>query len=446
MEPDLSGKTVAVVGAGRSGVAAARFLAAAGARVRLTDAGRPELPRLPGVELFLGGHPEACFAGVDEVVLSPGVPRRHPVVQGLLARGVPVVGEVELAFRHSRRPWLAVTGTNGKSTTVAWLHAILEGAGEAAVLGGNIGTPAVEVACDGATGPCVVELSSFQLESIATLRPRVAVLLNVTPDHEDRYPDFDAYRAAKLRIFENQGPGDTGIVCRDDPALAEAAAGRLGFALAPRPGAQAWVEGGWVRVETERFCGRLLPAAEIALPGRHNQANALAAALAALAWGVTPEAVAAGLARFRGLPHRGEVVAEAAGVRYVDNSKATNVGAVAAVLAGYGPGEVVLVAGGSSKGADFAPLRGPVARACDRVLLIGETAPALAAALAGCCPVEVAETLERAVARAREVARPGQTVLLAPACASFDQFTGYAHRGRRFAELAAAGGRRPPAE
>jgi len=436
--PDLSGQTYAVIGAGRSGVAAARFLARAGATVRLTDAGEPALPELPGVELVLGGHPEGCFAGVDEVILSPGVPRRAPVVAGLIARGISVIGEVELAYRHTDRPLLAVTGTNGKSTTVAWLHAMLRAAGEKASLGGNIGTPLIEACFDGEPGPCVVELSSFQLESIVRFRPRIAALLNLSPDHEDRYPDGAAYSAAKRRIFENQGAGDVGIVNLDDPALAPLAVGRLGFSVAGGPGGAAWIDGGTVRVETAPFAGRLVDTAEMALTGRHDLANGLAAALMALAWGAPPEAVAATLRTFTGLTHRGEVVAERGGVRFADNSKATNVGAVEAVLASFGDGEVLLIAGGSSKGGGFETLRPAVARACSHALLIGETAPELAAALAGSCTVEEVGELAEAVACGAALARPGQTVLLAPACASFDQFANYGERGDRFAALARA--------
>jgi len=436
--PDLSGRTYAVIGGGRSGVAAARFLAGAGARVRLTDVGTPKLTELPGIELFLGGHPAACFAGVDEVVLSPGVARRAPVVRALLDRGISVIGEVELAYRHTNRPLLAVTGTNGKSTTVAWLYAMLQEAGMRPSLGGNIGTPLIEALADGEPGPCVVELSSFQLESIVHFRPRVAGYLNLSPDHEDRYPDAGAYGAAKARIFENQQAGDSGVVNLDDPSLAPLVAGRWAFSVAGRAGAAGRVEAGALWVETDRFTGRLIDTRAMALGGRHDQANGLAAALMALAWNAEPAAVATVLARFTGLTHRGEVVAEHGGVRFADNSKATNVGAVETVLASFGDREVVLIAGGSSKGGGFAQLRPAVARACSHCLLIGQTAPALAAALAGCCTVEIVGALGEAVARAACLARPGQTVLLAPACASFDQFANYADRGARFAAFARA--------
>lgn len=434
--PDLSGRTVAVIGAGRSGVAAARFLAAAGAAVRLTDAGRPRVGELPGVELFLGSHPDACFAGVNEVVLSPGVPRAACVVQALLARDLPVIGEVELAYRHTDRPLLAVTGTNGKSTTVAWLYAMLKASGAEVSLGGNIGTPLIEACFDGAAGPCVVELSSFQLESIVRFRPRIGALLNVTPDHEDRYPDLAAYTAAKARIFENQQAGDVGIVNLDDATLAPWAAGRLGFTVAGAPHAAARVEAGALWVETPAFTGCLVEVGEMALGSRHDQANGLVAALMALAWGAAPAAVATSLRGFTGLTHRGEVVAERDGVRFADNSKATNVGAVETVLASFADGEVVLIAGGSSKGGGFEALRPAVARTCTHVLLIGETAPEIAAALAGPCVVEEVGEMAAAVARAARLARPGQTVLLAPACASFDQFVNYGARGDRFAALA----------
>jgi UDP-N-acetylmuramoylalanine--D-glutamate ligase len=433
--PDLTGRTYAVIGAGRSGVAAANFLARAGATVRLSDQAAREVVVEPGVERFFGGQAAAAFLGAEEVVLSPGVPRGGPLVRGLLARGVPVIAEVELAWRHSRRPILAVTGTNGKSTTATLLHAMLVAAGEDAVLGGNIGTPLIDVACDGGTGPCVAELSSYQLESIVDLAPRVACLLNVTPDHEDRYPDTAAYLAAKARIFANQGAGDTGVVSLDDPLLAPLAAGRRGFSTAGRIGAAARLEGGWLRFDTPGFTGSLIEAAAMALAGLHNVENGLAAGLCAFAWGAPAAAVAEALHTCTGLAHRGEVVAARDGVAFADNSKATNVGAVSRVLEGFAPGEVVLIAGGSSKGAGFTALRPQVERTVAHLLLIGATAERLATDLAGCCPIEQAGTMAVAVARAVAIARPGQTVLLAPACASFDQFSGYAQRGDTFRAL-----------
>jgi UDP-N-acetylmuramoylalanine--D-glutamate ligase len=433
--PDLSGRTYAVIGAGRSGVAAASFLARAGAAVRLTDREAPAVTVEPVVELFLGGHAAGAFAGVDEVVLSPGVPRDSSLVQGLLAQGMPVIGEVELAWRHSRRPILGVTGTNGKSTTVTLLHTMLVAAGEDAVLGGNIGTPLIDVACDGGTGPCVAELSSYQLESIVDFAPRIACLLNVTPDHEDRYPSLAAYLAAKARIFANQGEGAVGIVSRDDPHLAALTVGRLGFTAAGGCEAAAWVEDGWLRFATATFAGPLVEVAALGLRGPHNVENCLAAGLAAFAWGVPPEAVATTLRAFTGLTHRGEVVAHRRGVAFADNSKATNTGAVSRVLEGYGDSAVVLIAGGSSKGGGFTDLRPQVGRAVRHLLVIGATAERLAADLAGCCPIERAGTLEVAVARAAAIARPGDTVLLAPACASFDQFCNYEHRGETFRAL-----------
>jgi UDP-N-acetylmuramoylalanine--D-glutamate ligase len=433
---DLSGRAYAVIGAGRSGVAAASFLARAGAEVRLTDRDVPAVTVEPAVELFFGGHAAGAFAGVDEVILSPGVPRGSPLVQGLLAQRVPVISEVELAWRHSRRPILGITGTNGKSTTVTLLHAMLAAAGEDAVLGGNIGTPLIEVACDGGTGPCVAELSSYQLESIVEFAPHLACLLNLTPDHEDRYPDLAAYLAAKARIFANQGAGAAGIVSLDDPHLGGFTAGRLGFTTAGGRDAAAWVEDGWLHFATKAFSGALVEVAALGLRGPHNVENCLAAALAAFAWGAPPEPVASTLRTFTGLAHRGEIVASYRGVAFADNSKATNTGAVARVLEGYGVGEVVLIAGGSSKGGGFTDLRPQVRRAVRHLLVIGATAERLAADLAGCCPIEQAGTLEVAVVRAAAIARPGDTVLLAPACASFDQFRSYEHRGETFRALA----------
>ncbi len=430
---------VLVVGLGASGRAAAHLAAADGSRVVVTDL-RPEaelaaalegLPPLDG--LFAGGHPEACLEGVELVVASPGVEAGAPLLAAAGDRGIPVLTELEFAWLHRpEAPLAAVTGSNGKSTVTALTAHVLREAGFRAAAGGNLGPPASELVLRGGWECWVLEVSSFQAELLTALRPRVALLLNLSQDHLERHPTMEAYLEAKLRLFARQGPGDAAVLSGDDPRVAAAPvrARRLLFSL-EHP-ADAWLDGDILRLGG----AELLPASELPLAGRHNAANALAAALAARELGAPVEALAPALATFRGLPHRHVTVHEAGGVRWVDDSKATNVGATLAALSGYPEGTVHLILGGLAKGQDFAPLVPAVRRAARRVYLIGRDAATLAAALEGAAPLEHCGTLERAVERARAAARPGDTVLLAPACASFDQFRDYGERGDVFARLA----------
>jgi UDP-N-acetylmuramoylalanine--D-glutamate ligase len=431
-----------VVGLGSSGVAAAALLVRQGWRVTANDrAGAAELgdrtAQLPaGVEVVLGGHPESLLDSVALVVASPGVPAGLPLLAQARRRGIEVIAELELAFRAlADTPLLAVTGSNGKTTGTALLGAILEAAGWNAGVGGNIGHPASALALEGGFDALVWEVSSFQLEGCTTLRPRVGVLLNLSPDHLDRHASLDAYLAAKARLLARQQGDDVAVLNADDPVVAGLAvpARAAFFSLRDRRAAACLVDDRLV------LDGHpLLPRARLPLPGEHNVANALAAALAAARAGVPRTAIAAALERFPGLPHRHALVAEVGGVSFVDDSKGTNIGATAAGLAGYPPGTVHLILGGLGKGQDFASLAEAAAGRVAAAYLIGEAADEIARALGSRVPVEQCGTLVEAVRRAAAAARPGDTVLLSPACASFDQFRDYAHRGDEFARLARA--------
>jgi UDP-N-acetylmuramoylalanine--D-glutamate ligase len=428
------GVRAAVVGAGASGRSAARLLRARGAAVTMLDDRQERLRDLPdGVR---GRALEA--AAVDEaelVVLSPGVPRARAELGAAVAGGR-LVGEVELASWLVSVPLVGITGTNGKSTTTALVGHGLREAGCRAFVGGNLGTPLSELALSGEeVDVAVVEVSSFQLESVETARFRIGVWLNVQPDHLDRYPSFDAYVAAKARLFSRIEPGGLAVAFADDPRVAQAGRGAprarwFGTDLQGRPGTSLEPAGGARRGE-ERYA-----IDGPGLLGPHNRENAAAAIEALRELGVSPPAVQAGLSSFTGLPHRLALVHEGGGVRWYDDSKATNVAAAAtAVRAMERP--TVLIAGGKDKGGSWAPLveaarTGPVTQ----VLAIGASAATVEAAFRGTVPVEAVGTLGAAVARARALAEPGAAVLLAPACASFDQFASYAARGEAFARLA----------
>lgn len=440
-------RRVAVYGLGLSGAAAARLLRRHGVTVVGLDAqplGELDLGELaldPRLDLWVGEEPEELPAGIDALVLSPGVPPDRPLVADARRRGVPVVAEVELAFPLLDGPVAAITGSNGKSTTTALTGAILRSAGIAAEVCGNIGAP-LSGLVEGAPGRAfVVELSSFQLEATDRFRPRAATLLNLAPDHLDRYRGLDDYLAAKRRIFLRQGPDDVAVLNADDPASAASptAARRRLFS---RRGAVA--DGCFVRdgrvIEadpggTER---ELFARADLPLAGEHNLENAMAAALLARALGAAPEAVRDGVRAFTGLPHRMQLVAESGGVAWYDDSKGTNAAATARSLEGLPDGRVHLILGGRAKGEDPAALCAEVAAKARCVYLIGEAAGELERGLSGAAPLERSGTLERAVAAAAACAEPGDVVLLSPACASFDQFRSYAHRGEEFRRLVAA--------
>ena len=450
----VHGRTV-VVGLGDTGLACARHLHAHGVEVAMSDSRRSP-PReaearraLPGAEIRLGGFDRKWFEGAVELVLSPGVSPREPAVASAVGCGVPVLGEVELFARAARAPVVAVTGTNGKSTVCAWVHAMAEAAGRRSSLGGNFGPPALTLV---AREPAlhVVELSSFQLETTRSLRPRVAALLNVSPDHLDRHQGFEDYRAAKARVFRG---AQAAVLGRDDPwledlgtRLAREGARVISFtAEQPRTGEYGIVEdgaGAWLARGTERR----FPVAHLPLPGRHNALNALAAMAIADDLGIDPRAIDSALRSFHALAHRCEPVADLGGVRWYDDSKGTNVGATVAAVGGFDV-PLVLIAGGDGKGADFEPLGRALRESAGRirkVVLIGRDAPAIRSLIDGWAPYASADTMAEAVALAREAARPGDAVLLSPACASWDMYSDYRARGRDFrAEVLAgeAGGR-----
>ena len=429
---DLEGKSVLVLGLGVSGRSAADFCAARGARVVAADerpaaalAGLDALD--PRVERVLG-RPFPDPAAFDLVVPSPGVPGER--YRGRARR---IAGDVELAGRALRVPIVAVTGTNGKSTTTALCEAMLCAAGLRARAAGNLGDPALGLVGE-PLDVAVLELSSFQLETTESFRPAVAVILNATPDHLDRHGSFEAYVEAKARILAHQRREDAAVLNFEDPVvrgLAERVRGRLlPFARSGPLDAGGWLDAGAL-VLRQGVAARRIPLEDMALAGAHNRENALAALLAASALGADPLRAARALATFRGLPHRAEVVARRQGVTWVNDSKATNPGAALRALLGF-PAPIVWIAGGRDKGLDMSELAEAASGRVRAALLIGEAADKLGTALAGRADLHRAASLEEAVERAAGLARPGDTVLLAPACASQDQFRDFAERGERF--------------
>lgn len=437
----VDGRRVLVVGAARSGAAAAELLAARGARVTITDV-RPDVPdagrlRDRGIAVELGGHREAAFTGADLIVLSPGVdPGLEPIARARAA-GVPVIGELELASRWLKGRLVAVTGTKGKSTTTTLVGRMLAAAGRRVLVGGNIGVPlSAQVDASTADTVHVIEASSFQLETTDTFHPWIAALLNFSPDHLDRHLDETAYAAAKRRIFANQDADDWAVVNADSaPALALAAGGRarlLCYSVERRLAPGVSVERGAIWLRTSEGEVPLAPVAAFRVPGRHMLSNAVAASAIGHLAGAPPAAVAAGLAGFTGLPHVMETVGALGGVRFVNDSKATNVEAAVRSIESFD--RVVAILGGRYKGGRFEDLRAPLAAHGRAVVAIGEARSRIAAALAGVVPVESAASMADAVRRAAALAEPDGVVLLAPACSSFDMFENYEARGRAFAE------------
>lgn len=441
--PRLPGGPYLVVGLARSGIAAALALRARGEQVIGVDAGAPDAGRLAaeGVEVHLNDPGEHLLERVSTVVKSPGVPHEAPVVQAARARGLTLVGELELAWRMLPNAFVAVTGTNGKTTTTELIGHVHRTAGLPVEVAGNVGTAVASLA--GRADPAatiVCEASSFQLEDTIAFAPEAALLLNLTADHIDRHGSFVAYREAKLNAFRRQGPGAVAVVPAELGVELPGSARRLTFGAAPGPDVAYDAADGMIRWQGEP----LIAAEEIRLPGPHNRDNAMAAAAVTLARGIDPEAVREGLRTFGGVPHRLEPVAEAGGVAWVNDSKATNVDSTLVALRTYPPaadgrGRVHLILGGRTKAQDFAPLAPLVREHCASVHLIGEGAGEIAAALGPAdVPLVFSETLERAVAGARRSARPGEVVLLSPACASFDQFPDFEARGDAFRALVEA--------
>jgi UDP-N-acetylmuramoylalanine--D-glutamate ligase len=445
----LRGRRVSVVGLGRSGLAAARLLVACGARVVATD----EKPlaslgvavralETEGVRILAGGHPAEAFRGADLVVVSPGVPLDTPVLAQLRAV-TPVIGELELAWRVMDADTIAITGTNGKTTTTALLGALLRQQARAVLIGGNIGTPlAAHALTFPADGIVVAETSSFQLETIEAFRPRVAVVLNVTPDHLDRHKTFAAYLRAKARIFENQTAADCAVLNWDDEVTRSLAprtvAHVLWFSRLEALDHGAFVRDGWIVAKLNGHAEEICPLAEIALRGAHNVENVLAATAGALWTGMAPEAIRRGIGVFRGVPHRIEFVRDIGGVAFFNDSKGTNVASTIKALESFGE-PIVLIAGGKGKGQDFGPLAQVARGRLVHAVLIGEDGEKVGQALqAAGVAVTPAASFEAAVRTARGLAAPGHVVLLSPACASFDMFDSFEHRGDVFRALVLA--------
>ena len=447
---EWQGKNVLVLGLGDTGLSSVRWLARRGARLRAADtrAAPPALGTLraehPGLRVVLGAFDEALLEGVDAVVASPGIALREPLLRAAAARGIEVVGDVEIfahevARRSAGARVVGITGTNGKSTVTALAGAMGRAAGLETVVAGNIGLPVLDALDSPASAGAqlyVLELSSYQLETTSSLELDAAAMLNLTQDHMDRYDSMDEYARAKQRIFRGAA---TRVVNRDDAWSRAMAGGERTFSFgfgAPRS------EDEWGLDARAQHLRRgntdLLALDEMAIKGLHNAANAMAAHALLSAVGVAREPLAAALREFKGLPHRVQLVAEANGVRFCDDSKGTNVGATVAALEGFGD-PVVLIAGGDGKGQDFAPLAPAVTAHARAVVLLGRDAPAIAAALASTgVALARAASMEEAVEAAFALAKPGDAVLLSPACASFDMFRNYGHRGEVFAAAARA--------
>jgi UDP-N-acetylmuramoylalanine--D-glutamate ligase len=446
---ELAGKKILVVGLARTGGSLVRFLVRRGARVTVNDRAseetlgvRAEEVLKMGAAVRFGDHAPEAFACADLIVISPGVPHTLEALVRAAALGIEIIGEIELAARFIAEPIVAVTGTNGKTTTTHLLGTMLARSGRKVFVGGNIGVPLIEYAEAGERAEVVVaEVSSFQLDTIRTFRPRVGVLLNITPDHLDRYPDFAGYAAAKARLFENQSEEDTAVLNGADPTVRAIGRGlpgrRLFFNPAESEPGGAFSGGKLHLRPISGKSGISFPDAidfsGFSLPGAHNLENAAAASLAALSAGGTPEGIAAAIREFKGLPHRIRLVAEIDGVRYFNDSKATTVESVRRALECFDT-PVVLIMGGRNKGCDFAALREVVSAKVRTLILLGEAAGEIAETLSPPFfgAVLHAGGMEEAVSLARETAKPGDVALLSPACSSFDMFASYAHRGDVF--------------
>lgn len=439
----LRGRTVSVVGLARSGVAACRLLRQVGAAVLASDAkpraalGREALAlEAEGVRIAAGGHPAEAFGGADLVVVSPGVPADLPVLEELRAAGVPVIGELELAWRAMEAQVIAITGTNGKTTTTALTGALLRGQSRPVLVAGNIGTPlSAHALAFPADGIVVAEVSSFQLETAELFHPRVAAVLNLAPDHLDRHGSFARYTEIKARIFANQTEADCAVLNADDPPtarLAERVRGQVVWFSRRRTVPHGvFCEDGWIVARLNGHLEAICPVGEVPLRGAHNLENVLAAAACSLWTGIAPEPLRRAIALFRGVEHRIEWVRDLGGVAYYNDSKGTNVASAVRALESFGE-PVILIAGGRGKGQDFAPLGAAARGRVRRAILLGEDREAVRRGLGPEIPAAAAGSMEEAVRLARAAARPGDVVLLSPACASFDMFENFEHRGAAF--------------
>jgi UDP-N-acetylmuramoylalanine--D-glutamate ligase len=444
---DLEGKRVLVVGLARTGIVTALFSAGYGATVTATDerpesqlAGTAEKLRAAGVKLELGGFVRSSFLEQDLIVVSPGVPARIEPLEKARAQGIAVWSEIELAWRFLRGKLIGITGSNGKTTTTSLVAHILKTSNVPTLVGGNIGTPLlalVETSVD--TTITVAEISSFQLETVEGFRPEIGVLLNLAPDHLDRHGTFEEYAQVKMRMFENQLERDIALLNADDPEVTKRMPAKskiFWFSRRKRVATGAFLRDDQIIFRNEGSEVELARLADIQLRGQHNVENVLAACAAAYLAGAIPSAIAAGVKSFRGVEHRLEFVAEISGVQYYNDSKATNVDAAVKAIEAF-PGPLLVILGGRDKGSPYAPLRELLRERARLALLIGESAEKIASDLGDAVQFENAGTLPQALRIAAAHAQPGDTVLLAPACSSFDQFENYEHRGREFKELVA---------
>jgi UDP-N-acetylmuramoylalanine--D-glutamate ligase len=446
---DVTNKRVLVVGLGKSGVASALFLKAHGASVTVSDTKPPdelkdEIPVLldQGIAVETGGHGERTFRGQDLIVVSPGVPVDSPPLVQARALGEKVIGEIELAAEFLLGKIVAITGSNGKTTTTTLAGEILVAGGLSTVVGGNIGTPAISLVERASTGTiAVLEVSSFQLETIQTFRPRIAVVLNVTPDHLDRHRTFAAYTDAKARIFENQRADDFAVLNADDPTCVEMAtrtrAQVFWFSRKKEVKQGAYVHQGQILFRDSKGQREIMLLSEIPLKGAHNVENVLAAVCVGALSQVDPDQIRKAVANFKAVEHRLEYVATIRGVEYYNDSKATNVDATIKALESF-PANIHLILGGKDKGSDYSVLNDLLRQRVKRVYTIGAAAGKIESQIKGAAEIVHAETVENAIKRASESAQPGDIVLLAPACASFDQFRSYEHRGKVFKEVVKA--------
>ncbi len=439
MQRDYQAKKIVIVGAGSTGCSLARFFCARGAQVTLSDnrsadrLGNLEELKESGVKLDLDGHTHALFTVADLVVVSPGVPLDIPVLDACRKQGVTVLGEVEIAWHELSGTMIAITGTNGKSTVTTLVGEMIKAWGDHVFVGGNLGTPLID-AVDHDYNWQVVELSSFQLETIEAFRPRYAMLLNVSEDHLDRYPDMSSYLAAKARIFENMHEEDVAILNLDDPLVMQAAAEVQAIKVCFS--SQTVLENGMSLLD-DKIIWRwqdnevLFPVDELQIRGQHNQENVMAAMIPLLMEGCPVEVVWSAAKSFTGLPHRMEFLGELRGACWYNDSKGTNIGSVVKSLSGL-KAPVVLIAGGKDKQGELAPLVSQIKEKVDHLVLIGAAAERMAKAFDGFAEIHRADSMHKAVALANRLSKPGGAVLLSPGCSSFDMFKSFEERGQIF--------------
>jgi len=443
---DVNTKRVLVVGLGKSGVASAVFLQDHGARVTVSDSKqedqlRNEIPILldRGITVESGGHGERTFRQQDLIVISPGVPVNAPALEPARKLGIPIIGEVELATRYMKGKLIAITGSNGKTTTTALAGEVVAAGGFPTLVGGNIGTPAISLVSESTEQTyTVLEISSFQLETVEQFHAHVAVVLNVTPDHLDRHGTFDAYWAAKRRIFENQTAADFAVLNADDPEASKMSKGLKAqlrwFSRKREVEWGAFVRGGTMFYKDANGEREIMSLQDMQLKGAHNVENVLAAVAMGSILGIAPEKIREAVRNFKAVEHRLEFVANVAGVDYYNDSKATNVDATIKALESF-PRGIHIILGGKDKGSDYTVLKPLLAERVKRVYTIGAAAEKIESHLGDAVPLTRAVSLDVAVRKAAESATAGDVVVLAPACASFDQFSSYEHRGKVFKDL-----------